>query len=227
MVAPTRAERNSDSALWVPREQVEGAISIRIGRGRFATRLDWMHGFSEGSRAIAPNDLPRPDSSVWGLGTGFTFHAGDAQKPGGWEVDLSADVLRLSIPSWVETVEHPERTCFGCVETTGPPVRSQQRDSVMLYSTSIVVGYRVDWRLRVFATVALRNHPSNHGAFTSSVPDAEVYTGPFNLLAGLGVEVGVTEWLSLIPQVAIPVTEAPVRYAPVVTLGVRATVPGG
>ncbi len=223
MTAPARASSTSDAALWVPREQLEGAVSVRVARHNASIRLDWMHGLPDGARAIAPNDLPRPSSPVWGVGPGMSWHAGDDI---GWQVDLSADALLLTVPSWVETTARDPSFCFGgCGPITSPPVRSEQRDVVFLFSVSTVVGYRIDSRLRAFATVALRNHPSNDGAFESNYPDAEIYMGPMNLLAGLGVEVGVTSWLSLVPQVEIPVTESPVRYAPVVSLGVRATVP--
>ena len=219
MTAPTRASSTSDAALWVPREQIEGAFSARMLGRRASIRLDWMHGLSSGARAIVPNELPRPASAVWGVGPGISFHGGDDF---GWQADVSADVLLVSVPSWVEATA----SCsWPCSATPSAPEVTEQTDSVLLYSVSTVVGYRVDDALRVFATLAVRNHPSNRAAFVSNDPDAEVYSGPVNLLAGLGVEIGVASWLSLIPQVELPVTESPVRYAPVLSLGVRATVP--
>ena len=127
-------------------------------------------------------------------------------------------MIALSVPSHVQE-------CFtsSCV----PPFRSEsdQRDTVPLLSLGVVAGYRVAPEVALVFSTAVRNHPTNDGSFATTTGDAEVSAGPANWLVGVGAQLRVAPWLALTPMVQVPITANPVRYAPILTLGVNFTLP--
>ncbi len=204
----------SDSGLWIPRTQLDGALSYRPTR-RFAMRADWLLGFSADAQALAGTALPNPGREVWGLGLGVT---GRFDEPGeAWFVDVSADMIVLSVPSHIRVT---------CDAPCGiPAFEDDQRDSVPLLSLGAVAGYRIAPEVALVFSTGLRNHPTNSASFTSTEADATVLVGPTNWLVGVGAQFRVTPWLGLSPMVQLPITANPVRYAPILTLGVNFTMP--
>jgi hypothetical protein len=178
-------------------------------------RADWLLGFSADAQALAGTALPNPGGEVWGLGLGVT---GRFDEPGeAWFVDVSADMIMLSVPSHIRVT---------CVEPCGTvPFEDDQRDSVPLLSLGAVAGYRVAPEVALVFSTGLRNHPTNSASFSSVEADANVSMGPTNWLVGVGAQFRVTPWLALSPMVQLPVTANPVRYAPILTLGVNVTMP--
>jgi hypothetical protein len=204
----------TESGLWVPRTQLDGAITWRPYR-RFAMRGNWMMGFAADAQKVAPTVGPNPEQLLWGLGLGATYRFDDPGEP--WFVDVSLDYLGLSVPSRVVI------TCMEpCLDMSVP---KDQRDSVPLISAGAVAGYRARPDLALVLSTAVRNHPTNVANFASLTGDAEVRMGPANWLVGVGVQFRVTPWFALSPMVQVPLTANPVRYAPIVTLGVNFTAP--
>jgi hypothetical protein len=76
----------------------------------------------------------------------------------------------------------------------------------------------------VFST-GVRNHPTNVASFESLTGDAEVRMGPVNWLVGVGAQFRLVPWFAINPMVQVPLTANPVRYAPIVTLGLNFTIP--
>lgn len=211
---PDLTRTASESGLWIPRTQLDGAISFRPVR-RFALRADWIVGFSADAQALANTRGPNPGTSVWGLGIGATGRFD--QEGEQWFVDVSADMIALSVPSHVQVCTDASCTSFRS--------ESDQRDTVPLLSIGAVAGYRVAPEVALVFSTAFRNHPTNDGSFSSIDGDAEVSTGPANWLVGVGAQLRVAPWLALTPMVQVPITANPVRYAPILTLGVNFTLP--
>ena len=206
---------SADSGLWIPRTQLDGALTYRPTH-QFAMRALWMVGFSADAQPLAGTALPNPGNEVWGLGLGAT---GRFDEPGeSWFVDVSADIVVLSVPSHIR-VSCDTPPCFST------PFEDDQRDGVPLLSLGVVAGYRVVPELALVFSTGLRNHPTNDASFSSTESDAEVSMGPTNWLVGIGVQLRVAPWLAISPMVQMPLTANPVRYAPILTLGVNFTAP--
>jgi len=99
------------------------------------------------------------------------------------------------------------------------------RDTVLVAAGTFGVGWTfADWGAVQFTT-GLRNHPTNVESFTTtdSTPNARVYEGPINVHLAATAELYANEWLSFVPVLQIPILTSPVRYGPMIGLGVRAT----
>jgi hypothetical protein len=204
----------TESGLWVPRTQLDGAFAWRPYR-RFAMRANWMMGFAADAQRVAPTVGPNPDQLLWGLGLGATYRFDEPGQP--WFVDLSLDYVGLSVPSRVVI------TCMEpCLDMSVP---KEQRDSVPLLSAGAVAGYRVRPDVSLVFSTGVRNHPTNVANFESLTGDAEVRMGPVNWLVGVGAQFRLVPWFAITPMVQVPLTANPVRYAPIVTLGLNFTVP--
>lgn len=207
---------NERAGLWIPRTQLNGALSYAWPRVAF--RTVWLVGLAEGATAAAPTTLPNPGDAVIGFGPGVVVHATSPESR--LTLSFGVDTLVLSVPSYVIA------TCTSyCDEdglADGAVVERHQRDAVSLYALSVTAGWRIDDTTTLGGVVSMQNHPTNVERFTSDAADAEVQDGPLNVIVGANVEVRIVPWLSAIAELSWPVTAEPVRYGPIVGVGLRA-----
>ncbi|HEY3353475.1 MAG TPA: hypothetical protein VGQ83_09520 [Polyangia bacterium] len=211
---PPELAPNENAGLFIPRTQLEGAFAGRPSEW-VSLRLLWLDALPQGALAAAPTRLPSPDMHAWGIGGGIVV--GTPERHGPLSYHVAVDVLPVSVPSRVRVA------CVQNCEGAPPPRETLQRDTVPLMSLMTTLGWAVSPTVRLTASAAVKNHPTNIESFRSLTPRGEVYSGPLNVIVGLGGEFRLGSWCSLVPQLQIPVTAEPVRYGMIFGLGVRAT----
>lgn len=202
------------SSLYVPREQLEGAISVRGGR-RFAARMNWLAAISTDTLPLAGTALGTPRGPLFGVGPGVTLRVGALDQP--WFVELSADALLLSVPSDVRDCAAP------C-----PPDTSGRHvgEGVFLFSAGAFAGMHLTPEVAVVFATAVRTQPTTGATSPGLDASTPVELGSATWLMGFGVELRLRPWLGLAPMVQWPITASPVRYAPILTLGLSFHTPG-
>lgn len=204
---------NEEAGLWIPRHQVDGQMGVRLHR-RGRLRLYYRESIWRGAMKAAPTTMPNPRRNAHVAGTGYAFRAGGFGEP--WSVNFGFDLAVAVIPSWVH-VEPTSWCTRDCVART-----EIQTDIVPIFGASISSRYRVTSALALRMGLALQTHPTNQQSFSSNSTSAAVYVGAPNLLIDAGMEVGFTDWLRGVVNVTVPATAAPVRYGPIIGLGLRA-----
>lgn len=217
-LSPPERAPNSDAGLWITRHLFQAGGSVAFGK-RAALRVHGIYGLSEGAIAAAPTTLQNPGINSYGIGAGWDVRLHEEAH----HLSLTLDLRLLSIPTFFEVV------CASGPCTGDDRVGHRRIDTVQGAAT-LTYGFDVDptWRL-LFALAAL-NHPTNTAQFTSrplgpSPPSSDVDAGPLNVILGVGVEVSITEEVGVIPMLQWPVTRDPVVYGPILSLGVRGTIP--
>ena len=203
---------NEDAGLWIPRTQFDGAVSVRP-IPRLGLRFLWLAAPAGGAQKAAPTTLADPGGSTGGPGLGVSTRIGPLVGP--WSFDIAGDFLVVSVPS---------RLWAACVENC-PPGETihtwKEHDMVAIYSLATFMTWRVSQAGRLMFSAALRNHPTNVANFETVLPASSVHAGPLNLLLGLGGEIQLGSGFSLVPQVHVPVLARPVRYGPIIAVGLR------
>lgn len=200
---------NEEAGLWIPRHQLDGAISVRLGRW-VGLRLNYRHGFSEGAIKAADTTLQKPDDDVFGVGTEVQ---GRIPIDKDMDMFLSFGTTLFTVPSYLEI--RPE-FCDTCV-----PERRQETEQVMQFSFGGAYRWRVSQLIAVWGMMNAQTHPTNRAAFSSSLPEGDVETGPMNLLFGAGAELEIVPQFHIVPMVQVPVFERPIRYGPLISVGLR------
>ena len=208
---PERAP-NETAGLWIPRHQLDGALSVRFGR-YMGMRLTYRQGLSAGAMRAAPTTLPNPGNDVRAVGLGMSFRVPFHGEP--LELLLSWDNSLVLVPSYVEA------TCISWCDGSARTVTRHDVDSVPMLSAGASLQYVADDHHRAWLTLVGQTHPTNQERFESTETDAQVEMGRANLIAALGAEIHVTEGFSFVPQIQWPVTAMPVRYGPILGLGLR------
>jgi hypothetical protein len=194
---------NADAGLWIPRTQLEAAISLRMSR-LVSIRLCWLDGLSEGAIRASPTTLDNPDANTFGVGPGVVFHGRLPDQP--VSMLLAFDTVVVNIPTLVFVESDPA---------------DRHDELVTIWSVTMTGAYHIDEGIRLLASVGIRNHPTNAAERIDTDIGAKVESGPANVLVGIGAELQVTEGLSFVPQVQWPVTADPIRYGPIIGLGIR------
>jgi len=210
---------NENAGLYLPRTQLDAAVSFHPGGSSTGGRLVYRHAFSGGAFEAAPTTLPNPNTDAFAPGLGLSLHA-DLGADGQFGLDVIADLMLASIPSFVRV------TCVEGACTPGEIVDEHtQRDEVFLASGAVFMTYTWNQRSRIFVALAFQNHPTNIGDFETidRTPEVEPDEGPVNFLVGAGADIVLTDWLSLVPQIQTSVTARPVRYGPIFGIGLRGT----
>ncbi len=208
---PPELAPNAGAALYLPRTQVEGSLSIRVAR-RVRVRVPYLVAPSSGAVAAAPTTLDSPGATAWGVGSGVAVRAGGFGEP--WNVDFVADTSLLSIPTYMQD--------------EGVPGSGRVRYSALpQLAITVSPGYVIAPGTRLFVVATLRNHVTNAAAFTTSLsdPSPRVSAGPFYLPVGVGVEFRPVCGLSITPVFQWPLGSSPVEYGPVLSLTVRGSLP--
>lgn len=210
---PERAP-SSDAGLWVTRHLLQVAASAHI-TDYLAIRMLAPVGLAQGAMRTAPTLLARPDKPVTGGGGGVTLSL--PFGGGSQQLHFSTELSILSIPT------RSTATCVTGCEGKPPVVKRQQRK----YVTPLVLGLDYILELRQGARLAiragLRGHPVNHEVIDNSDGGAEVEMGPAYAIIGTSLEVQLADWLSITPTVQWPVNRSPIRYGPIISVGVRGT----
>jgi hypothetical protein len=198
---------NSDAGLWIPRHQFDGALALRFNRW-WGMRVIYRHGLNTGATPAAPTTMERPAGDVWGAGFGVF-----ARAPLGEELELQfeTDVMTMSIPSFVIVTDLE----------AGGSTSNDEREAEPIIAAAFGLSWRPSHEFRLWVDVGVQNHPTNIREFDSATPEGEVDMGPANLVASVGTEVHLSEGFSVIPQIQLPVTAAPVRYGPILGIGLR------
>ncbi len=214
---PTLAP-DTNAGLYIPRTQFEGAISVgpQSRTELRSLRVPWLVALPDGAMAGSPTTLQNPGSVAWGVGIGGAMRFLFQRER--MTLDVTADLMALSVPSRLETVPSGSNPT--------PVVVTHDRDTTLLATLAVSVGYKLSSAVRVFSTLAGRNHPRNLANFTATTfSGSSVGMGPFNGIIGVGAEFELTRWLSVTPQVQWPFVQNPVVYAPIVSLMVSLSVP--
>lgn len=211
---PKRAP-NSDAGLWITRHLLQGGFSghlspnIRLG-------FSGMAGLWQGAMRAAPTTLANPERTAGGLGPGVsgTFPLGEHDH-----LHVSLDALLLSIPTRVFS------RCVSFCEDV-PEVRAGTgRETILQTSFALAATHDVSRTVRLAARVGVRNHPENHEEIENGDGTAEVDHGPIYVIAGFSTDFALNEWLNVVPTLQWPLSRSPVRYGPILSLGVRGTMP--
>lgn len=213
---PKRAP-NNHSGLWITRHLLQGALTLHISE-LFAFRLTGVVGLHQGAMQAAPTTLQNPGSDVTGWGAGYVVSIPfDAHA-----LTLSLDIAILSIPSYIDaTCADGDDDCDAGHKT------GHDRDPIAWAAATAGYAYRFSDQLRAQLGFVLQNHPTNEEQFYSdSNEDAEVDDGPLYVTVAASVEWQPLPWLGIAPELQWPLTRSPVRYGPIVGLGVRGVVPG-
>jgi hypothetical protein len=201
LYAPQR-RTNDDAALFVPRTQLEGSVSLRLSR-RVRLRLPYVLAPSLGALRVNPSGMPSPDEAAWGLGFGFAWRSGGFGER--WNLDLVFDASVLSIPSLQRL----------SVRVPGEVVRAPAPQGALTLSP----GYRVSRGVRPLVVVTLRNQVSNvrsFGAYDLGTSGLDPWN--FYVTFGLGAELTPTCGLSVTPMLQWPLGGVLAVYGPVVSL---------
>ena len=207
---------NSEAGLYIPRHQFQAAATFHFNE-YFAFRMLGRQGLSAGAMKAAPTTLIKPGEDVRGLGQGWLASiplSGERHR-----LHITADMLFMSVPSYV--IAECVSGCDGVVQTR----RGPQTDGVLQSSIAFAYAYRATSNVELIVTTALQTHPTNIRDFSNYAPVAEVESGPAYVIAGLGAEIHLKPYLSLLPQLSWPISRDPVVYGPVFGLGLRASVP--
>jgi hypothetical protein len=212
LARPERAP-NSDAGLWITRHLFQVGMSVAIHE-RLALRLNGLYGLSEGAMAAAPTTLQNPGINTWGIGTGLDVRINEEAH----HLNLTLDFRLLAIPTFFEA------TC-----TSGPcggdDRVGRRHEGILQGNLSLTYGFDFDPTWRGLFAISVLNHPTNAEEIASPSASSDVDAGPLNLILGVGVDVTITEGLGVIPMLQWPVTRDPVVYGPILSLGLRGSIP--
>jgi hypothetical protein len=211
---PKRAP-NNHSGLWITRHLLQGALTLHFSE-LAAFRLTGVVGLHQGAMQAAPTTLENPGSEVTGMGAGWIMNLPFAAHA----LTLSLDLGLLAIPSYIEA------TCVSGKDCDFNYRTGHDRDEIAWAAATAGYAYRFSDQWRAQLGFVLQNHPTNLEQFESSENDAEVQDGPLYVTVALAVEWQPLPWLGLAPELQWPLTRSPVRYGPIVGLGVRGLAPG-
>ena len=203
---------NETAGLWIPRHQIDGAIGVRFGR-YMGMQLTYRQGLSAGAMRAAPTTLQNPGRDVRAAGIGMSFRVPLGDEP--LELHVSWHNALVQVPS------HVEATCVSFCGAPGSTTVRDEVDGVLMLSAGASLQWSFDEAGRGWLGLVGQTHPTNQERFASGDTDAEVEMGPLNLLASIGVEIELVEGFSVIPQLQVPITARPVRYGPILGLGLR------
>lgn len=213
---PERAP-SSDAGLWIPRHQFQGALSLHVS-DHLSLRLLGLDGLSAGAIKAAPSTLRNPGSDMWAWGYGSTV----SLKPFGdrHELHVSFGMFWVGVPCYREVTCDDE----DCGSEPYLEKAVEYEKAAVTYG-SLVYAYGFSQRLDLLVTAAFRNHLTNQESFSSSHPGADIDVGPAYLTVGIGTEIRLYDFFSLVPYVQWPLNRDPVIYGPIVGFGLRGTLP--
>lgn len=213
----SRPERAPDSnaGLWIARHNFQGELTLHANE-YFALRFGALQSLSAGAVRATPTTIRNPGDDLRGAGFGATANVPLGQEQ--TRLFLVADFALLYLPSFVRTA------CGNCDRDDPYLAGHVDTRAVGRVAVALTLAHALSSDVRLFASGAVANHPTNREEFDSDTEavHADVDFGPANVTVGLGAEIDVA-WLSFVPYVQWPVTADPVRYGPIVGLGIRGT----
>jgi hypothetical protein len=223
-VAEPAPTAGSDSSLYVPRTQLEGALSFR--RAVVGWRVLGGLSLGEGP-SVSSTPLPRASNFPGFVGPGLDFGFFDENER--FSAMFSVEVLA----GFATSVQ--EATPIYADGTRGPSYRITGTDFVFIVGGQASVGYWVaDW-CRLMGGLGLRTSPTNRAHFVAEARNSFLVPDPPSGV-GFGEAVGLL-WVgaelrlpvsgpvngSLVPSIAWPFAGGPITYGPIVTVGIRVT----
>jgi len=212
---PERAP-DSDAGLWITRHMLQAAATFHPN-DYVGIRVLTPVGLQQGAMRAAPTTLQRPDKRVTGGGAGVTLSV--PWFGGSQQMHFTGELHLLSIPT------RAIATCeFNCTGASPERITHHRR---FVEQAVLGVDYVVELRdgVRLALRAATRSHPTNHETISNGTGNAEVSPGPAYAIVGTSLEVQLSEWLSVTPSVQWPVTHSPVVYGPIISVGLRGTIP--
>ncbi len=205
---------NENVGLWIPRTQLDGSIAVRFAENQ-GMRFFYRRGLSAGAMRAAPTTLGNPghDTQTWGAGLMLRV---PTSSPA-WDLRLTLDAGMVEVPT------HIEATCASRCSSSRPaaPIEDYGHPWVALLSLGLAVHYRANGDVGLWGGVVTQTHPTNTAQLTSTTIDANVRSGPLNPIVVLGADLHLGSHVSIVPEVSLPVLAAPVRYGPIVSVGLR------
>lgn len=203
---------SSDAGLYVARHQLQLAGAAHISK-YLGMRGLMKHGLSVGAMAAAPTTLRNPGRGVSAWGHGWFAKLPLAGRR--HRLHLAVDYQLVHVPSFVIT------QCVSGCEGEVASRRGLQRDVTFQSALALTYIHQPARDLDLRFTAAFQTHPTNVRDFESSRPDAEVESGPAYLTLGLGAEILLTPYFSVLPQISWPVSREPIVYGPIFGIGLR------
>ena len=216
---PPRTHPDSDSGLYVTGTQADTVLHGRISR-HVAVWLPFSYGFQQASFAAMPCLLNRPNEGVVTTGLGMALSGHLSTR---WYLSGALEGQLSFVPSRILAI------CLDNCEYQDPVMHKKDRDAVGVVRASLLAGVDLDgWR--IYGGVSVRNHPSNMRiTYESSFPseiEADMEFGPWYGMVGVGVQVDLGDYVSLMAQIyqPFPFYQHDLIYGPV--LGVALDVHG-
>jgi hypothetical protein len=221
---PSSEAATSGSSLYVPRTQLEGALSFH--HSLFGVRALGGVALGEGP-SVASTPLPRASEAPGFAGVGFDLGFFDENER------FSAMLTLEGLFGFATSVQRA--TPIYADGSRGPTGMISGVDLEGIFGLQASAGYWVaDW-CRLMGGVGFRTSPSNRASFVAeahndllvSDPPSGVVLGDVVGLLWAGAEFRVpfseTVGGALVPSVSWPFAGGPVTYGPIVTLGLRLT----
>lgn len=204
MVKP--AVGDATQAVEVPGTEMRDEVRFRLGR-RGQIGAVYEQGFGGTSQRPDETQAPVGKGDVVGVGVsgGYSF---DTSTPG-LSVGLIGEMIGWSVP-YVEYT-----TCTNC--QTLHTVVSHGRANPITLGLGVAPSYR-SGPITLFGGAFARNHPTtlrkemDTDIFRDS--DADIHSGPVNVLLHAGIELALAPKLSAIVVVHQDIIDNPVRYGP-------------
>jgi hypothetical protein len=205
---------NHDAALEVPSQQLRAEFRIRLGqRGELAAIHE--RAIESSFRPLDRTQAPVEDGNPLGYGVAFRYAVQPPEYP-----RLS---IGLGIEARVWSIPYVQYSTCVLFCRAGAPTMQVTHDSVDVASVAFAVSpaYRIGaWTL--FGGLYAARHPTiERKDYTFDLYDADVSSGPYNVLVDAGVELRVSN-VSLLALVHQDLTTDPVRYGPSVGLALAA-----
>ncbi|MDQ3367934.1 MAG: hypothetical protein M3680_21120, partial [Myxococcota bacterium] len=199
-----------NAGVEIPGTQLRGGLRAKVGEG-FSFGFLYEAGLDAGAQAPRSTQPPVENGNVTGYGMtmDYSFATGNPRL----RIGIGVEAILWSVPYVEYYTCAAGETCFPyAVQTAG-------RDLVETGAVSVTPSYRASDELSLFGGLTMRHHPTIQQKGTSSGPvfgdDAEVTSGPANLVVSAGAQLSFADGAVLASAIAYwDTTPDPVRYKP-------------
>lgn len=193
------------ASLYVPRGQVDGALTLRIARV-FSLRVVGGAGLDVGALAVGGNRSGAPDRAAWFGGALPTFH-----------ISVEGETTGLNLGPELRVGVMPAR--YSCDDDfcSGD---TDSFDVMPILGGHASLWHEPDRHVRLYVGVGFRNHPSADGALDTGLVSSYSSFGFLVFLPSAGVEVSFTDEVGMAAEVQWIAAVAPTVFYPTVGVSV-------